>query len=76
VFGGEKPSHVLPRYVIEKLVMQELSYHLSIGLQIMVHREKKAPWRTLPLHIELYKIRNLKVTDVEVKEILRFEFNT
>lgn len=29
VFGGENPLHVLPRYGTIKLIMQEVSYHLS-----------------------------------------------
>lgn len=31
MFGGEKPLHVLPRFATDKLVMQEVAYHISIG---------------------------------------------
>ena len=74
VFGREKPLHVLPSNATNKLVMQEVSYHLSTGLLTRLHRKKKAPWPTLPLQIWLYEIKSLKDVDVEAKEILKFEF--
>jgi len=51
VFGRKKPLHVLPRYVTDKLVMQEVSCHLTIGLSTDLHRKVKEPWPTLPLQI-------------------------
>lgn len=76
MFGGEKPLHVLQRYATDKLIMQEVSYHLAIGLSATLHRKNKAPWPTLPLHIGLYKIKNLKFVDIEAKEIMKFEVDT
>jgi len=76
VFVGEKPMHVLPRYAMENLVMQEVSYHLSTGLSVGLHRKKKVSWLTLPLRIGLYEIKILKDADAEAKEILKFEFDT
>jgi len=76
VFGREKPLHVLSRHATDKLVMQEVSYHLATVLSTMLHRKKKPPWPTLPLHIRLYEIKNLKFADTEGKEIVRFEFGT
>ena len=70
MFGGEKPLHVLPRYATNKLVMQEVSYHLATRLSATLHRKKKSPWPTLPLKIGLYEIKNLKVMDDEGKEIV------
>lgn len=75
VFGREKPLHVLPRYAIDKMVMQEVSYHLSIWLSTGLHRKKKAPWMALPLRIRLYKIKSLKNADAEAKEIVKFELD-
>ena len=43
VFGREKPPHVLPRYATDKLIMQEVSYHLTTRLLASLHRMKKAP---------------------------------
>lgn len=43
VFGGEKPPHFLPMYATDKIVMQEVSYQLAIGLLVALHMNKKAP---------------------------------
>ena len=43
VFGGEKPPHVLPRFSMDKFFMQDIAYHISIGLLAGMHRRKKAP---------------------------------
>ena len=67
VFGGEKPSHILPRYSMENMVMQEVSCHLSIRLSIGLHRKNKAPWPFLPLWIGLYEMKILKDAYVEAK---------
>ena len=75
MFGREKPLHVLPRYATEKLIMQEVSYHLTIGFLVGLHRKKKAPWPTLPLWIGLYEIQNLKYAYVKIEEFKKFTFN-
>lgn len=67
VFCGEKPPRVLPRYATEKLVMQEVAYHLSVGLSAGLHRKKKAPWPSFPLHIKSYEIKSLKYVDDELR---------
>jgi len=41
-----------------------------------MHRKKKAPWPTLHFWIRLYDIKNLKHANVEVKDIVKFEFGT
>lgn len=74
VFGRENPTHVLPRYATDKLIMQEVSYHLAIGLLARLHRKTKVTRPTLPLRIRLYEIKILKYVDVEAKEIIQFEF--
>lgn len=76
VFSGEKLLHVFPRYSIDKLIMQEVSYHLTIGLSASLHKKKKAPWPTIPMKIGLYEMKNLKVVDIEGKAIEMFSFST
>jgi len=76
MFGREKPLHVLPRFSTGKLVMQEVAYHISIGLSIGLHRRKKPPWLALPLWIGLYKIWSLKETNVKAKDLEKFELDT
>jgi len=58
MFSGEKPLHVLPIYATDKLIMQEVSYNLAIGLLVGLHRKKKSPW-PLFLYITNYmRLRN------------------
>lgn len=76
VFGREKPLHVLPRYATNKLIMQEMSYHLATGLSPALHKKKKAPRPTIPLQIGLNEIKRLKVAYAKAKEIVIFELDT
>ena len=76
MFGREKHMHVLPRFSTYTLVMQEVAYHISIGLSARLYRRKKAPWPALPLRIGLYEIKRLKDADVKAKDIEKFEFGT
>ena len=54
--NAEKASHVLPNFSMDKLVMQEVSYHIMIGLSARLHAKKKETWPALPLWIGLYEI--------------------
>ena len=65
VFDSKKSPHIFPRYSTENLVIQEVSYNLSIRLSTTLHKKKKAPWPTLPMKIGLYEIKNLKFVDTE-----------
>jgi len=56
--------------------MQEVSYHISVGLSARLHRKKKEPCPTLPFLIRLYKIRNLKHADAKIEEFKKFPFST
>lgn len=49
MYNEEKPLHVFPRFFTNKLVMQEVAYHILTGLSTGFHRKKKAPWPMLPL---------------------------
>lgn len=76
MYNADKAPHVLPKFSMDKLVMQEVSYHISTGLSVRLHKKKKAPWPTLPLWIGLYDIQNLKDVEAETKEFKRFTFDT
>jgi len=60
----------------DKLIMQEVLYHILVGLLARLHQKKKEPWPTLPFHIRLYEIRNLKHADFKIEEFKNFTFNT
>jgi len=76
MYNMEKDLHVLSRFSTDKLVMQEVSYHISIGLSAGLHKKKKAPWLTLPMQIGFYTIKSLKEPDVEVNDFKNFKFGT
>lgn len=75
LFGRQKSLHLLLRYPTDKLVMQEVVYHLSTRLLAVLQRKKKAPWNALPIQIGLYEIKNLKVTDTKGKAIEKFSLS-
>lgn len=52
----EKDLHLFSKFSIDKLVMQEVSYHFLKRLSARLHRKKKAPWLMIPFRIGLYAI--------------------
>jgi len=43
MYNVEKTLHVLPMFAMDKLIMQEVAYHISTGLSTRLHMKKKAP---------------------------------
>lgn len=76
MYSVEKPLHVLQKFSLDKLLMLEVSYHISVGLSTTLYQKKKAPWPTLLLRIGLYEIHNFKHADVEAEEIIKYSFDT
>jgi len=65
VFNVEKTPHVLPKFTLDVLVMQEVAHHISARLTARLKWKNKAPWLALPLWIRLYEIQSIKQVDVE-----------
>ena len=65
MFIAKKPLHVLLKFSLDILVMQEVAHHILAGLTARLHQKKKAPWPALPLRIGLYEIQNFKKENVE-----------
>ena len=42
MYNAEKVLHELPKFSIDKLVMQEVAYHILTELSTRIHRKKKA----------------------------------
>lgn len=53
MYNKEKALNVLPRFSKDKLVMQEVAYHISTGFLAALHKKKKAPWPKFPMRIGL-----------------------
>lgn len=56
MYNMEKPLNVLLKFSLDILIMQEVSFHILARLTARLHRNKKEPWPTFPLHIRLYEI--------------------
>lgn len=75
MFSEEKPPHVLLKFALGVLVMQEVAYHISTGLTARLQRKKKAPWPTLLLWIRLYEIWSIKQENIEEKLMKKYSFD-
>lgn len=76
MYNTQKDLHILSKFSMDNMLMQEVSYHISTGLSVIQHKNKEAPWPTLPLQIGLYEIQNLKHVDFKMEEFKRFSFGT
>lgn len=75
IFSMENPTHILPKSALDILVMQELSYNISVGLATGLQQKKKSPWPTLPMWIWLYEIQSFKQANVEVEQMNKYPFD-
>jgi hypothetical protein len=61
VYGAMKSLHLVPRFVLDRLVLQEVAYQTIInGVGEMIYRDKKVIWPPLPLYIGSYFFANTK----------------
>jgi len=74
MYNTKKALHLLPKLSTNKMVMQEVSYHISTGLLAGLHRKRKEPWPMLPLRIGLYVIQSLKEANSKVEVFKKFKF--
>ena len=75
MFNVKKPPHVLPKFSLDVLFIQEVAYHIASRLTVRLQWKKKVPWPTLPLRIGLYEIQSIKQADVEVKQMKKYPFD-
>jgi hypothetical protein len=75
VYGVMKSPYLLPRFVPDKLVLQEVAYQTIIhGVGGMLYRFKKAICSPLPLYVGNYLFENTKQVQVEVDMLLSYHF--
>jgi hypothetical protein len=71
IYRATKAPHLLPRFVPDKLVLQEVAYQTMInGVGEMLYRDKKEIWPPLPLWIGSYSFTNTKQAQDEVDVLL------
>jgi hypothetical protein len=75
IYGATKAPHLLPRFVPDKLVLQELAYQTIIhGVGAALYRNKKDIWPSLPLWIGSYSFASIKQAEDEVNTLLSYGF--
>jgi hypothetical protein len=75
IYGAMKPLHLIPQFILDKLVLQEVSYKAIIhGFGGMLYRSKKAIWPPLPLYIGKYFFQNTKQAQTKVDVLLYYKF--
>ena len=61
VFGSIKAPHLLPHFVLDTLLLQEMAYQTYVnGVAASLHRNKKVLWPPFPLSTGFCKIKNFK----------------
>jgi hypothetical protein len=67
--------HIFPKFVPDKLVLQEVAYHTLVhGVGASLSKYKKLPWPPLPFYVGSYSFKNSKETHVEVEALETFHF--
>ena len=72
VFGSFKTPHALPRFVTDKMLLQEVCYQMTFGFSKVLTKGKKKPWPTLPLTIGAYLIKDFREVEAEAEKIKGF----
>jgi hypothetical protein len=75
VYGAMKSPYFLPRFVPEKLVLQEVAYQTNIhGVGGMLYQGKKETWPPLPLYVKIYSFSNTNQAQEELNTLLSYNF--
>jgi hypothetical protein len=71
-----KAPHLLPKFVPDRLVLQEIVYQtLVYGVGATLNRDKKMIWPPLPLWVGAYSFKDVKKAQAEVDTLASFHFN-
>jgi DNA segregation ATPase FtsK/SpoIIIE-like protein len=75
IYGSTKPPHVLPKFVPDKLVLQEVAYHTLVhGVGASLSKYKKLSWPPLPFYVGSYSFKNSKEAHAEAEALATFHF--
>ena len=75
IAGSTKPSHWLPHFVPDSLLLQEVAYQTVInGVAASLHKHKKVVWPQFPLTTQVGKIENFKQAREEVSILSSYKF--
>jgi hypothetical protein len=75
ISGSTKPPHWLPHFVLDSLLLQEISYQTFVnGVASSLHQNKKGIWPQFPLMTLVCKIENFKQAMEEVDLLSSYKF--
>ena len=69
VFGSYKAPHAMPRYVTDKILIQEVFFQKSSSFSRVLTKGKKKPWPMLPLTIGTYMVKDFREVEAEAEEM-------
>ena len=69
VFGSFKKPHAFPKFVTDKLLLQEFCYQMSSGFSKTLSKGKKKAWPTLPLTVSANTVKDFKEVEAEAEQI-------
>ena len=72
VFGSLKAPHALPRFITDRLLLQETCFQMTTDFSKVLTKGKKKPWPTLPLTIDTYTVKDFREVEAEAEEIRGF----
>jgi hypothetical protein len=74
-FGATKPLHLVPTFILDKLVVQDVSYQTYInGVGVVLAQAKKAPFPPFPICIGSYNMENAREDKENKEELDIFHF--
>ena len=75
MIGSTKAPHWLPHFIMDKLLLQGITYQTSInGVFTSLLKEKKGPWPPFPFSTRMCKIENVKQEKDEVNVLSSSKF--
>ena len=69
VFRMLQAPHALPRFVPDKVLLQEVCYQMTMGFTMVLTKGKKKPWPSLPLTIGAYTVKDFRAVEAEAEQI-------
>ena len=76
ILGSTKAPHWFPHYVLDTLLLQNISYQNYLnGVAASLHKAKKGLWPPFPLSMRVHIIENFKHAKEEVGILSSFRFN-
>lgn len=74
VFCAKKSPHTLPRDVLDRLVLREIIYQITIhGCNVMLNQKQNKTCLTYPITIGIYSFSNFVHAMMKAKEIAKYQ---